>query len=132
MDKKPITLSNNGCRSKYSGACFWISIHDYLTKVKKLDIDFDTIRSDSNSDQISDLKQIFDSSNQRYVDGINNLCTKYNIYINVYSSDNKPELIDYYPLSRLDNFDQTDKQNQTNIDIIKIMSFGLHFELICD
>lgn len=123
-----LTLKNGGRRENYENSCMWISIHDYLKKVLNIDITLEELRNQGDANQPRDKKELFDSSIIRYVEGINKISEIYNLVIKVYSRD--PENPDNLILSDVYPFIEFGKINNGNKNIVNIISFGYHFELL--
>uniref|UniRef100_A0A6C0J4C9 RanBP2-type domain-containing protein n=1 Tax=viral metagenome TaxID=1070528 RepID=A0A6C0J4C9_9ZZZZ len=121
-----MTRHNNGGEKDYTNSCMWISILDYIRHIRgNKSVTLKVLRQLANSDLPEDKNAEFDNKNKRYTDGLLNICLVYNIQLRIYSRDSGGKLIlsDVYP-------PPGSSLALQNPDIVNIMSFGRHFELI--
>jgi hypothetical protein len=118
------TLSNG---SLVENSCMWISILDYLTKVKQqpTDVTLEELRNyhlnDTKGNPLGST-DIFDSS--LHGPDLTRLANDYKIYINIYQifyREGQGQVIGDWPIQQVGNKNDTP---------IHIASFGMHFQLI--
>jgi hypothetical protein len=123
-----MTIHNNGREKEkdYTNSCMWISILDYIRHIRgNKSVTLKALRQLADSDLPEDKNAEFDNKNKRYTDGLLNICLVYNIQLRIYSRNSRGKLIlsDVYP-------PPGSSLALQNPDIVNIMSFGRHFELI--
>jgi hypothetical protein len=121
------TKKNNGGDNsgKYSNQCIWISIIDYLNGVLGNNINLDEIRAigSSNNTSINGTREMFDTTT--YYDSLLNVTNSFDLQIHMYTSfRNKNNKM---VISKKPNWIIGDNSSS---NVISIVSYGAHFELI--
>jgi hypothetical protein len=118
------TVSNSGRREKYSNACLWISILDYLNKCLNKNLTLSFLREKFDKNKAFKDNQEFNLNNTLQVQVINNLCNSYDLQANIYYR-NKNKDNSYYLGNVAYSFG-----NNYNKHKVPIVAYGSHFELI--
>lgn len=124
------TISNSGSLPELPGvsnSCMWISILHYLRYFGgQTQLSLKDVRALGNVGSAEHNNKIFDSKLVFHSDGIERICRHFNIQINVYAIgiNNLLVIQDIFPhpSKRGPNY------NPTNI--LRIASYGMHFEII--
>lgn len=127
--KKFSVIRNNGSNgtNRYSNQCFWISICQYLNKVLDNDINLEELRniaSPQNSNiPINNETQEFDTT--EYFSALQNIIETFSLQIHMYITyrDSSNQLV-------INNEPNYIVGELFNTNIISIVSYGSHFELI--
>lgn len=127
--KKFSVIRNNGSdgTNRYSNQCFWISICQYLNKVLDIDINLEELRniaSPQNSNiPINNETQEFDTT--KYFSALQNIIETFSLQIHMYITyrDSSNQLV-------INNEPDYIVGELFNTNIISIVSYGSHFELI--
>jgi len=121
------TKKNNGGDNSgnYSNQCMWISIIDYLNGVLGNNINLDEIRAigSSNNTRINDTRVMFDTI--LYYDSLLNVVHAFDLQIHMYESFRNRE--DILVISNEPNWVIGD---YSSTNVVSIVSYGAHFELI--
>lgn len=121
------TKKNNGSdgSSNYSNQCMWISIIDYLNGVLGNNITLDEIRTigSSNNTRINGVREMFDTI--LYYDSLLKVVFVFDLQIHIYESFRNREgllVISNKPNWIIGDYSST--------NVVSIVSYGAHFELI--
>ncbi len=122
-------ISNSGIDGIYENQCIWISIVQYLNCVLGYDLNIEKIRKiaeikkNNSVCKINGIDEMFDL--EKHIDSLHNVMNQFNLKICIYFA----QIVEEQSFINIRSFD-IESPNPENI--IHIVSYGAHFELIVE
>lgn len=123
------TLSNTGNMEGYTNACMWISVLQYLQRCKTYNLTLTYLRNKFDTDRSFGQNEAFDYHKAGHHKALDLLCNSYNLRVDIYYANYERggDRITATLGNRAYHFG-----NRCNMNIVPIVAYGEHFELIID